>query len=820
MKKVIKMLKYVDLISQMTLKEKASLCSGKDFWHLKGIERLGIPEIMVCDGPHGLRKQNAENKEVGLTNSYPATCFPTAVTTACSWDPDLLYKMGKALGEECLKEEVSVVLGPGINMKRSPLCGRDFEYFSEDPELAGNMAASFINGVQSNGVGTSLKHFAGNSQEKKRMTSNSIIDERALREIYLRAFEIAVTKAQPATVMNAYNLVNGHYCSENYYLQRKTLRDDWGFKGAVISDWGAVNNRVEGLRNGNDLEMPSSGGVNDKKIVDAVEKGELDEAILDETVDRLLDIIFKAKEIKKQKYTYDIKEHNEISKQVAAQSIVLLKNEDNVLPLKRNEGEVVAVIGGFVEEPRYQGSGSSRINPTMMCDGVKAFKNSPVDVVFAKGYNPNRKNDKDAARLIGEACEVAAKADKVVVFAGLTDAYESEGFDRKNMQMPDAHNKLIKALCAVNDNVIVVLQGGSPVEMPWFSSVKAVLNAYLGGQAVNEAIVDVLTGKVNPCGKLAETYPISLADTPTADCFPQSDVNVQYRESIFIGYRYYDKMNKAVQFPFGHGLSYTTFEYSDLKVSKKSLEKDEGCTVTLKVKNTGDMAGAETVQIYVSKPESKIFRATKELKGFAKVYLEAGEEKTVTVELSDRAFKFWNISTSDWCTESGEYKILAAASSRDIRLEETVAVKSTDDELIPDFTSADVYFNGDPAKATEEDFKTIFGGELAFKPVVGSHDLNVTIDSSKDKGLAKVIYNTVDLVMKPAGGVSSSMIANTIMETPVRNFICMSGGLFTEDMADGLLSIFEGKDVGKGVGKIAKGVPNALVNLKTLLKSI
>ena len=814
------MLKHQDLISQMTLKEKASLCSGKDFWHLKSIKRLGIPEIMVCDGPHGLRKQNAENKEVGLTNSYPATCFPTAATTACSWDPDLLYEMGQALGEECLKEEVSVVLGPGVNMKRSPLCGRNFEYFSEDPELAGNMAASFINGVQSKGVGTSLKHFAGNSQEMKRMTSNSIIDERALREIYLRAFELAVTKAQPATVMSAYNLVNGTYCAENSYLLRKVLRDDWGFKGAVVSDWGAINVRVEGLRNGNDIEMPSSGGVGDKRIVDAVNNGELDEAVLDESVDRILDIILKAKEVKKQKYTYDIKAHNEIAKKIAAQSMVLLKNEGGILPLKRTEGKYIAVIGGFVEEPRYQGSGSSRINPNMIGDGVHAFKNSPLDFKFAKGYDPNKKNDKNAAKLIAEACEVAKDAETVVVFIGLTDAYESEGFDRRNMKLPDAHNKLIKAMCAVNDNVVVVLQGGSPVEMPWINDVKAVLNAYLGGQAVNEAIADVLCGKCNPCGKLAETYPVSLDDTPTAGQYPQPDVNCQYRESIFMGYRYYDKTEKNVLFPFGFGLSYTTFEYSNLKIKKKNLEKNEGCTVSLKVKNTGDVAGAEIVQIYVGKPESKIFRAPKELKGFKKVWLEAGEEKDVEIELSDRAFKFWNIGTSDWCTESGEYKIYVGASSRDIKFEETVKVKSDEDALIPDFSGAKVYFDGDPADATEEEFKTVYGGELKLAPVVTPDSYNVTIESSKDKGFAKVIYKTVDLAMKPAGGLGSSMITNTIMETPVRNFICMSGGLFTEDMADGLLKVFEGKDVGKGVGKIAKGVPNALKNLKTLLKSI
>lgn len=815
------MLKYQDIISQMTLKEKASLCSGKDFWHLKGIKRLGIPEIMVCDGPHGLRKQNSENKEVGITNSYPATCFPTAATTACAWDPELAFTLGKALGEEGLKEEVSVVLGPGVNMKRSPLCGRNFEYFSEDPELAGNMAAAFINGVQSTGVGTSLKHFAGNSQEMKRMTSNSIIDERALREIYLRAFEIAVTKAQPATVMNAYNLVNGHYCSENYYLQRKVLREDWGFEGAVVSDWGAVNNRVEGLKNGNDLEMPSSGGVNDKKIVEAVQNGELDEAVVDKTVDNLLKIIYKAEEIKKQKYTYDKNEHHEIAKRIAAQSMVLLKNENNVLPLKREEGKFVAVIGGFVTEPRYQGSGSSRINPTMLSDAVRAFKNSAVDVKFAQGYNPNKKNDSNAPKLIAEACAAASGADKVVVFIGLTDSYESEGFDRRDMKLPDSHNKLVKALCAVNDNVIVVLQGGSPVEMPWFDNVKAVLNSYLGGQAVNEAVVDVLTGKVNPCGKLAETYPLSLDDTPTAGRYPNPVIDNEYRESIFIGYRYYDKTDKAVRFPFGYGLSYTSFEYGGLKISKKNFEKNEGCTVTLKVKNTGELAGAEIVQIYVGKPESKIFRAPKELKGFKKVFLEAGEEKEITVELSDRAFKFWNIGTANWCTENGEYEISVGASSRDIRLSTCVTVKSDEDESIPDFSeNAKVYFDGDPARATTEEFKSIFGGELSYAPPVGPDDYNVTIESAKDKGAAKFIYKTVDFVMKPAGGVGSSMITNTLMETPVRNYICMSGGLFTEDMADGLLDVFEGKDVGKGLGKIAKGVPNALANLKTLLKSI
>lgn len=814
------MLKHKDLISQMTLKEKASLCSGKDFWHLKSIERLGLPEIMVCDGPHGLRKQNAENKKVGIGNSYPATCFPTAVTTACSWDRDLIYKMGQALAEECLQHGVSVLLGPGVNMKRSPLCGRNFEYFSEDPELAGEMGAAFIAGVQSKGIGTSLKHFAGNSQEMKRMTSNSIIDERALREIYLRAFEKAVKKSQPWTVMNAYNLLNGTYCSENDWLQNKVLRDEWGFKGAVVSDWGAVNDRVAGLNAGNDLEMPSSGGVNDAKIVEAVKCGVIDETTLDERVDKLIDIILKGAANKKPGYKFDVKAHNLLSRQIAEQSMVLLKNDGNILPLKRVEGEYVAVIGAFADNPRYQGAGSSIINPTMIDSGRRAFNNSPISVKFADGYDRSGKRKNEDA-YITEACNLAKNASKAVVFIGLTDDYESEGFDRSTMKLPDGHNRLVEAVSRVNDNVIVVLEGGSPVEMPWADDVKAILNAYLGGQSVAPAIVDVLTGKANPCGKLAETYPVCLKDTPTSFRYPDSKEDVQYRESIFIGYRYYDKVERNVRFPFGFGLSYTSFEYSDIKLKKKNLTKGEGAKVTFTIKNTGDVAGSEIAQVYVAKPESKIFRAPKELKGFVKIHLDPGEEKKVTVELDDRAFAFWNTATEDWCVESGEYKILVGASSRDIRLEAAAKMKSEDDEAIVDLReSAGVYFDGDPARAREDDFKVIYGGEFKLAPEITSDSLNNSIERSKDKGLAKFIYNTVDLAMKPKGGVGSSMITNTIMQTPIRNYVSMSNGLFTEDMADGLLKVFEGKDVAKGVGKIAKGVPNALVNLKSLLKSI
>lgn len=814
------MLKHQELISQMTLEEKASLCSGKDFWHLKSFEKLGLSEIMVCDGPHGLRKQNAENKKVGIGNSYPATCFPTAVTSACSWDPELLREMGVALAEECLQHGVSVLLGPGVNMKRSPLCGRNFEYFSEDPELAGELASAFVEGVQSEGIGTALKHFAGNSQEMKRMTSNSIIDERALREIYLRAFEKTVKKSQPWFVMNAYNLLNGEYCSENAWLQNKVLREEWGFEGAVVSDWGAVNDRVDGLIGGNDLEMPSSGGINDAKIVEAVKCGDLDETLLDKSVDRIIDIILKSVENRKKDYKYDVKAHNLLARRVAEQSMVLLKNEDNVLPLKRDDSSYVAVIGAFADAPRYQGAGSSIINPTMIDSGRRAFNNSPINVKFADGYDRKGKRKNENA-YIAEACALAKEASKAVVFIGLTDDYESEGFDRTTMKLPEGHNRLVDAVSRVNKNVIVVLEGGSPVEMPWADNVKAILNAYLGGQSVSPAIVNILTGVANPCGKLAETYPMSLNDTPTASSYPEANEDVLYKESIFIGYRYYDKAEKNVRFPFGFGLSYTKFEYSDIKLKKKNLKKGEGTVVSFCVKNVGNMTGKEIAQVYISKPESKLYRAPKELKGFVKVELEPGEEKKLTVELDDRAFCFWNTQQGAWCVESGEYIVCVGASSRDIRLEAELKIKSTDDENIIDYSElAPSYFSGDPSRATEDEFKAVYGGSFKYAPKITADSLNNSIEHSRDKGFAKFIYNTVDLAMKPKGGVGGSMMTNTIMQTPIRNYVSMSNGLFTEDMADGLLKVFEGKDVAKGVGKIMKGVPNALINLKSLLKSI
>ncbi len=810
-------MKHQELISKMTLEEKAQLCSGADFWHLKEVKRLGLKPIMVCDGPHGLRKQNAENEKIGIGNSYPATCFPTAVTTACSWDRDLIYRMGQALAEECIQEEVAVILGPGVNMKRSPLCGRNFEYFSEDPLLAGELAASFINGVQSKGIGTALKHFAANSQEMNRMTGNSIVDERALREIYLTAFEIAVKKAQPSMVMCAYNQLNGTFCSENNKLQNEILRDEWGFEGAVVSDWGAVNDRVEGLRAGDDLEMPYSGGYNDKKIIDAVKSGELDEAVVDEAADRLIDIILKAAEVEKKRYY--VNEHNELAKDVALGSIVLLKNDENILPIT-DKNKTVAVIGEMAKEPRYQGAGSSLVNPTKMCSAFDALTDAGLTVKYAKGYNKKTGKKKDE-NLIENAVEIARESDIVLLFIGLTEEYESEGFDRKHMKLPDAHVELIEKIYSVNRNIVVVLSGGSPVEISWNSRVKGIVNTYLAGQAGAFALADIITGKANPCGKLAETFPRKCRDNPSYGNYAdEKDKDSIYKESIFIGYRYYDKAQKKVRFPFGYGLSYTTFEYSKIKLSKKKISEGDTLTVTFTVKNTGDRAGSEIAQVYVAKGDTQIFRAPKELKGFEKVTLEPKEKKTVTIELDSRAFAFYNTAISDWCVENGDYDILVGSSSRDILQTAKITANGFDNSVMPDYSALKAYFSEAPQAATDEEFKALYGGELPLTPEKEKSDYNTTIYDKSDKGLGKFVCKAVKAFTDNSDDVNAGMMASAAMQTPVRNFITMSNGLFSEDMADGLLMIFDGENALKGAGKIAKGVPHALINLKKFLKSI
>ena len=659
------------IIREMTLEEKAGMCSGKDFWHLKGVERLGIPEVMVSDGPHGLRKQAEEADHLGLNESIKAVCFPTACATACSFDRDLLEEMGERIGDECQAEDLSVILGPAVNIKRSPLCGRNFEYFSEDPYLASQMAAAHIKGVQSKNVGTSIKHFAANNQEHRRMSCSSEIDERTLREIYLAAFETAIKEAKPDTVMCSYNRINGEFASENHWLLTEVLRDQWGFEGYVMSDWGAVNDRVKGLKAGLELEMPGSGGNTDKEIVEAVKNGELEEAVLDRAVERILNIVFKFTD-NRQEGKFDLEEDHKLAAKIAGESMVLLKNE-GVLPLPA-QGKKIAFIGKFAETPRFQGGGSSHINSFKITSALEAVKDV-AEVTYAQGYDV--KEDVIDQAMLDQAVETAKEADVAVIFAGLPDAFESEGYDRTHMRMPDCQNTLISEIAKVQENVVVVLHNGSPVEMPWADQVKGILEAYLCGQAVGQAEVDILFGKVNPSGKLAETIPYKLSDNPSYLNFPGDGQKVEYKEGVFVGYRYYDTKEMPVRYPFGYGLSYTTFEYSDLQLSSDKIKDTDKLKVTLKVKNTGNRAGKEIVQLYVADKTGAASRPVKELKNFVKVELQPQEEKTVEMELDKRSFAWYNTDIHDWYAASGEYEILAAASSRDIRLKKTVYVEST-----------------------------------------------------------------------------------------------------------------------------------------------
>ncbi|MCD6325760.1 glycoside hydrolase family 3 C-terminal domain-containing protein [Candidatus Bathyarchaeota archaeon] len=741
-----------NLISQMSLEEKASLCSGLGFWHTKPIERLGIPSIMMTDGPHGLRKQEKE----GFGKSVPATCFPTAVTLASSWDRKLIEKVGSAIGEECQAEGVSIILGPGVNIKRSPLCGRNFEYYSEDPFLASEMALYYIKGVQSQGVGTSIKHFCANNQEHRRLTVNVIVDERTLREIYLASFEKAVKEGNSWTVMCAYNKVNGEYCSENAYLLSNILREEWGFEGFVVSDWGAVNDRVKGLLAGLDLQMPYDGGLGDRKIIEAVKKGELPEEVLDKAVERILRVVFKAIENRKENATYDKKAHHKLAREVARECFVLLKNEDEILPLKKKG--IIALIGAFAKTPRYQGMGSSHVNPTMLDTAYEEILNKvegKVEILYADGYRLD--SDVVDEKLIAEAKEIAKRSEVAVIFAGLPEKYESEGYDRDHMKMPENHNRLIEEVSKVQKNLVVVLSNGAPVEMPWIDRVKGILETYLGGQGWGGAVADVLFGVVSPSGKLAETFPKKLSDNPSYLNFPGEDDRVEYREGIFVGYRYYDKKEMEVLFPFGYGLSYTTFEYSDLRLDKKEMTDQDTLRVSVKVKNTGKMPGKEVVQLYVRDVESSVIRPEKELKGFEKVELNPGEEKEVVFTLDKRAFAYYDVELKDWHVESGEYEILVGKSSRDIVLKDTVYVKSTVQirkKFHRNSTIGDVM--KDPV-ASE-----------VFKPMIQQFIERHPIFASSEKNVIK-------------------MFTEMMKYMPLRNLISFSNGAITEEMLESII---------------------------------
>ena len=691
----------------MTLEEKAGMCSGLDFWHLKEVEHLGIPKVMVSDGPHGLRKQDEKGDHLGINDSIKAVCFPPAVLSACSFDRGLMEEMGKAIGREAQANDVSVVLGPAVNIKRSPLCGRNFEYYSEDPYLAGEIAAAFVKGVQSQHVGTSIKHFAANNQEYRRMSSSSEVDERTLREIYFPAFETAVKKAQPYTFMCSYNQINGTFASENKWLLTDVLRNDWGFEGYVMSDWGAVNDRVKGLEAGLDLEMPGSNGTNDALIMEAVKNGTLKEEVLDQAVERILRIIFEyADHRKPQEFTME-KDHEE-AQHIAEESMVLLKNENHILPLKTSEK--AAFIGGFARNPRFQGGGSSHINcfkTTNVLDSVPC----DAQVVYAEGFPADR--DFYDKALADEAVKAAAEADKAVIFAGLPESFESEGYDRSHMRLPECQNRLITEILKVQPNTVIVLHNGSPVEMPWLGEIKGLLETYLGGQAGGAAAANILYGKINPSGKLAETMPLKLSDNPSYLNFGGGE-KVEYREGIFVGYRYYDTKEMDVAFPFGYGLSYTTFAYSNLKLSMENPTEKDTVMVSADVTNTGKSAGKEVVQLYIRDLTGSAIRPEKELKGFEKVFLEPGETKTVTMELNKRSFAWYNTELHDWFAASGDYEILVGASSRDIRLTETLHLNSS--QRLPmhvhmNTTLGDLLRNPETAEAAKKLIQKYLSGE-------------------------------------------------------------------------------------------------------------
>lgn len=676
------------LVNELTLEEKASLCSGADFWHTKAIDRLNIPAAMVSDGPHGIRKQESLADHMGVAESIKAIGFPTASAMACSFDRDLLHKVGDALGEECVAEDLAVLLGPGINMKRSPICGRNFEYYSEDPVVAGELGAAFVNGVQEHGVGTSLKHFAANNQEWRRMSISAEIDERTLREIYLAAFETVVKKAQPWTIMCSYNRINGVYSCENDWLLNKVLRDEWGFEGLVMTDWGAMDERVPSLKAGLDLEMPDCHGETDKLIVKAVQSGELEEPVLDTAVERILTMVDKYLTARKGidpasmihplpssvERGYDVAAHHALARTTAEQSAVLLKNED-ILPLQKDKK--IAFIGEFAKVPRIQGGGSSHINNTSVESALDAAGDS---VSYAQGFHIDEETTDET--LLQEAITLAKESDVAVIFAGLPDSFESEGFDRTHLNMPANQNELIARISEVQPNVVVVLHSGSPIAMPWLDKVAGVLQMYLAGQASGGAAVNLLFGDATPCGKLAETFPLHLEDNPSYLNFPGNREKVCYQEGVFIGYRYYDKKKMDVLFPFGYGLSYTDFTYSNMKVTVNGknaadvdvIKETDEIVVSADITNTGNCDGAEIVQLYIKNPVVYEIRPEKELRDFAKVFLKAGETKTVTFTLNARAFSYYETRIHDWYAESGDYEILLASSSRDIRLQDTVSI--------------------------------------------------------------------------------------------------------------------------------------------------
>lgn len=793
-------MKHQDIISKLTLDEKCYLLSGRDFWSTFSVEKKGIPSINLSDGPHGIRKQEGAGDQLGLNGSVPATCFPTAATIANSWDPVLGEEIGRNLGEEAACQDVEVLLGPGLNIKRSPLCGRNFEYFSEDPYLAGKMAAGYIRGIQENGISACPKHFAANNSELRRQASNSVVDERTLREIYLTGFEIAVKESKPKSIMSSYNEINGVYANENEHLLQEILRDEWGFDGFVVSDWGAGNDFVEGVRAGSHLEMPTTGGDSAEQLIRAVKEGRIEEAMVDRRVDELLDVVLATHEAAKPYAgkTFDVEAHHTAARKASEQSIVLLKNEGSILPLQKNTS--VAVIGDFAETPRYQGAGSSVVNPTKLDSALDVIKGFPLDMVgYEKGYP--RVGAADPA-MQSAAVELAKKAEVVLLYLGLDEISESEGLDRQHMKLPASQVALLEAVAAVNTNVIIVMAAGSAVEMPWIGKCKAMVHGYLCGQAGAAAILRVIMGDVNPSGKLSESYPLSYDDVSSKPYFPAKERSVEYREGLYVGYRYYETVDKPVLFPFGFGLSYTTFEYSGITVSADA--------VTFTIKNTGSVDGAEVAQVYVSAKAPKIYRPKKELKGFAKVFLKVGESRQVTIPLDDKAFRYFNTKTNRFEIDGGTYEILVGASVADIRLAASVTVKGTEAPLPYEIGALPSYADGQITSVSDAEFTSLLGHPIPDGSWTGDLRMNDAIaqlyyaKSLKARLVGKIMQNMLNKSMAK-GKPDLNIIFITNM--PFRAIGKMAGGMVSQEMCESILHIVNGHAIGffRGLGGLIGG---------------
>ena len=770
-------MKHPEILQKLSLEQKCALLSGKNTWQTQDYPKQGVPAIWLSDGPNGLRKQAGAADHLGLNPSVPATCFPTAATMANSWDPALGEEVGRALGEETAANRVNVLLGPGLNVKRSPLCGRSFEYFSEDPYLSGKMAAAYVRGIQENGIAACPKHFAVNSQELRRMASNSVLDERTLRELYLTAFEIVVKEAHPKSIMSAYNKVNDTYANENHHLLVDILRKEWGFDGAVVTDWGGSNDHVEGVKNGSTLEMPSPGLGGARKLLKAVENGELSEHTIDERVDEMLELALSTTEaMEKAPHKFDENAHHQLARRAAAESIVLLKNEDAILPLKH--GKKVTLIGDFALTPRYQGAGSSMVNPTKVDSLKDAMEAAELDMVgYCSGYERSGKPNK---AYLDEAVSQAKMADVVILCIGLDESSESEGLDRTHIGIPAVQKQLLDAVAAVNPNVVAVVSAGSVIETDWAAKCKAVVHGYLGGQAGAGAMMEVLTGWQNPCGKLAETIPLRYEDTPAARYFPGRKQNAEYREGLYVGYRYYETANKAVRYPFGYGLSYTTFAYSDLKVNAEK--------VTFTLTNTGSVAGAEIAQLYVAKPDAAVFCPAKELKGFAKVFLKAGESKTVTIPLDDKTFRYWNVATDRWEVEGGSYQLLVGANVQDIRL--------TADITLPGTGAPDPYAGKDLAhyrtahvqEVPDAEFEALLGRPLPEETTAIDRTMTLGELHHSRSPLCWLIAGVLTLLLR-SGEKRGKPNLNILFQynMPLRGLAQMTNGMIGDEFVDGLV---------------------------------